>query len=104
MSLNMKKYTHLLLLWAFLMNTLGPIPARADDFVLPKPGVMVYLSPKFDPPLFKGIKVHGDNPFRFDFILDKGDKAQTRTDESSKLIKYFLATLTIPENDLWVTY
>jgi hypothetical protein len=25
-------------------------------------------------------------------------------DESIKLIKYFLASLTIPEKDLWVTY
>ena len=94
------------ILLAFLVNTSGPIPiAQAQDFRLPTPGVMVRLSPEFDPPVLKGIKVHPDDPFRFDFILDKGD-SQLSNDalkgESSKLIKYFLASLTIPEKDLWV--
>ena len=55
--------------------------------------------------MLKGIKVHTDNPFLFDFILDKGDRELSNEqlkDESSKLIKYFLASLTIPEKDLWV--
>jgi len=72
---------------------------------LPAPGVMVHLSPAFNPPILKGIKVHLNNPFKFDFILDKGD-SQLSNDalkgESRKLIKYFLASLTIPEKDLWV--
>ncbi len=79
--------------------------AQAQDYYLPTPGVMVHLSPPFDPPILKGIKVHPDNPFRFDFILDKGDGELSNgqlKDESSKLIKYFLASLTIPEKDLWV--
>jgi hypothetical protein len=80
---------------------------------------MVSLSPAFHPPVLKGIKVYKDNPFRFDFILDKGDTTQTShnattydlppttlsgdlKDISSRLIKYFLASLTIPEKDLWV--
>jgi CheY-like chemotaxis protein len=94
------------ILLAFLVNSLGPIPlAQADDFRLPAPGVMVHLSPPLDPPMLKGIKVHPDNPFRFDFILDKGDVELSNDqlkNESSKLIKYFLASLTIPEKDLWV--
>jgi len=50
------------------------MPVHADNsFLLPAPGVMVRLSPPLDPPILKGIKVHTDNPFRFDFILDKGD-------------------------------
>jgi signal transduction histidine kinase/ribosomal protein L21E len=104
---------HIAILTAFLANTFGPVPvARAQDFRLPAPGIMVSLSPAFDPPILKGIKVHPDNPFRFDFILDKGDsvipaKAGIQNQEqlkleSTKLIKYFLASLTIPEKDLWV--
>ena len=94
------------ILLAFLVNTFGPLPlAQAQDYRLPAPGVMVGLSSEFNPPLLKGIKVHPDNPFRFDFILDKGD-SQLNNDqiknESSRLIKYFLASLTIPEKDLWV--
>src|SRR5271154_3905390 len=73
---------------------------------------MVHLSPPLDPPILKGIKVHPDNPFRFDFILDQGNSViaseakQSQQEqlkiESTKLIKYFLASLTIPEKDLWV--
>jgi len=95
-----------IILLAFIVNSFGPIPiAQAQDFRLPAPGVMVHLSPEFNPPILKGIKVHSDNPFRFDFILDKGDSRLGQDqlkDESSKLIKYFLASLTIPEKDLWV--
>jgi hypothetical protein len=92
---------------SFIMTSLiGPVPqAMADDLYLPAPGVMVHLSPGINPPLLKGIKVHPDHPFRFDFILDKGDSRLSNgalKEESSKLIKYFLAGLTIPEKDLWV--
>ena len=98
--------THILILLAFLANILGPLPTvQADEFVLPKPGAMVHLSPQFKPPVLKGIKVHPNNPFRFDFILDKGNSRQSDgqiKEESKKIIKYFLASLTIPEKDLWV--
>jgi len=83
-----------------------PLVYSADmEFRLPVPGVMVHLSPPINPPVLKGIKVHPDNPFRFDFILDKGDSESNSDqlkDESTRLIKYFLASLTIPEKDLWV--
>lgn len=51
--------------------------------------------------------MHPDNPLLFDFILDTG-KSGLKIDggefkaESQKLIKYFLASLTIKEDDLWV--
>ena len=62
-----------LIISAFLLTSVGPFPAQAQEFSLPKPGVMVHLSPKFNPPVLKGIKVHTNTPFQFDFILDKGD-------------------------------
>ena len=86
--------------------------AQADDFRLPAPGMIVHLSPEFNPSILKGIKVHPDSPFRFDFIMDIGDDVSLRgaslvtkqslKEQSTKLIKYFLASLTIPEKDLWV--
>ena len=72
----------------------------------------VALSPEFNPPILKGLKVHPDNPFKFEFILDPGSDMSLRgaqatkqsfiKEESTRLIKYFLASLTIPEKDLWV--
>jgi hypothetical protein len=81
-------------------------PAYAKETLeLPPPGERVDLSPEFIPPTLKGIRVYPDDPFRFDFILNKGDSVDTdsrlRT-ESVRLIKYFLTSLTVPEKDLWV--
>ena len=96
----------------FLMNYFACPYSVAEDLVLPVPGVMVHLSPPFAPPILKGIKVYPENPFRFDFILDVGDGSKPSSNgqvmnlplqqESAKLIKYFLASLTIPDKDLWV--
>lgn len=66
---------------------------------------MVPLSEGFNPLVLRGIQVHPDNPFRFNFLVDSGDtglEGDAVKAESSKLIKYFLASLTIPEQDLWV--
>jgi len=68
---------------------------------------MVLTSPAFMPVMMKGIQIHPDNPLLFDFILDTG-KSGLRIDskefkaEAQKLIKYFLASLTIKEDDVWV--
>ena len=110
-DLKLRKIISIGILFAFLSNGLV-MPSMAQDFVLPAPGVMVHLSSEFNPPILKGIKVHPDNPFRFDFIMDTGDDVSLRgaslatkqslKEQSTKLIKYFLASLTIPEKDLWV--
>ena len=121
LNLDIRKVISLGIVFAFLINTLGPVPmARADEFRLPAPGVRVNLSPEYNPAILKGIKVHPDNPFRFDFILDQGDEYNRHPEkgrhpersegsqqeqlksEATRLIKYFLASLTIPEQDLWV--
>ncbi len=112
--LNWRRMISLLVTVCFTVTGFNVPLVQAQDFRLPAPGVMVHLSPPLNPPMLKGIKVHPDNPFRFDFILDQGDsnpvipaKAGIQNQEqlkieSTKLIKYFLASLTIPEKDLWV--
>ncbi|MDP8213043.1 MAG: hypothetical protein P9X22_07140, partial [Candidatus Zapsychrus exili] len=57
------------------------------------------------PAMLKGIIVNPQKPFEFDFLLDKGDSSFQGDDlkaEADKLIRYFLASLTMPESDLWV--
>jgi len=111
--LNLKPIIIQGLVFAFLFNSIGAIPAQAQDFVLPLPGKMIALSPSYSPVLLKGIKLDPNNPFRFHFYVDKSstdvipanagihNQEQLRK-ESAKLIKYFLASLTTPEKDLWV--
>ncbi len=72
---------------------------------LPIPGTMVSPSAGFVPPMLRGLKIHPENPLRFDFIVDTGDskvEGDELKKESEKLIKYFMASLTVPEDDLWV--
>ncbi len=59
----------------------------------------------FQPPVLRGMTVHPENPFLFDFIVDRGQERidnATLKNESTKLIKYFLASITIPDKDAWV--
>ena len=88
-----------------------PSQAHAGNLLeLPQPGTMVNLTPAYMPVMIKGMKVHPENPLLFDFILDTGNSGlkvgngrdRSLQDESMKLIKYFLASLTIKEDDLWV--
>jgi phosphoglycerate kinase len=92
---------------SFLCSLIMPLPqANAQSLLgLPEPGTMVNLSPSYQPPIIKGLTVYKDNPFLFDFIVDVGqDRLHGRAlkKEGEKLIKYFLASLAIPEKDLWV--
>ena len=86
----------------------GPSAATASSAFLlnlPVPGTMVQPSPAFVPVLLKGMTVHPEDPLRLDFIVDSGNtdfrNDQLRT-ESERLVKYFLASMTVPEDDLWV--
>jgi len=92
---------------AFLVGLIIPLPSASAKSLLnlPAPGTMVTMSPAFIPPLVRGIKMHPDDPLKFIFFIDAGDKHLQGEDlkaESTKLIKYFLASLTVPENEMWV--
>ena len=90
----------------FWATTIFPIPVIAQNVAnLPVPGTPVTFSPSFTPPLVRGITLYPDNPLKFDFIIDIGDdhlQGKAFQNESMRLIKYFLVSLTVPENDMWV--
>ncbi|VAX34971.1 hypothetical protein MNBD_UNCLBAC01-712 [hydrothermal vent metagenome] len=72
---------------------------------LPIPGTMLPTSAGFTPPLIKGLTINLENALEFDFIVYHGDnnlQGQDLKQESLKLIKYFLASLTTPEEEMWV--
>jgi len=89
---------------SFTMTMTPPLHAQ-EALILPNPGVRVSLSPEFTPAHLKGITIHQDNALRFDFLVHKGDKPladDAKKEEYNKLIKYFLASLTIADKDQWV--
>ncbi|MBZ0166352.1 MAG: hypothetical protein K8I00_06050, partial [Candidatus Omnitrophica bacterium] len=94
----------------FAFSACAPLPAAyANSPVtvldLPVPGTLVNVTPAYHPPIIQGITIHPEDPLLFDFIVSPGqDNVQGAAlqDESTKLIKYFLAALTVPENEMWV--
>jgi hypothetical protein len=103
---NIRRFIALALVVVFTITSVQP-----TVYAQTLPGVSApiigALSPvvPYAPVVIKGIKVFPNEPMRFDFIVDRGDahlEGQDFEDESQKLIKYFLASLTIPEEDLWV--
>lgn len=84
-----------------------PVPAvwAQTQLSLPLPGTRVHLSSGYAPLTLRGVMVHADNPFRFDFIVDTGDselRSEALEQESTRMIRYFLAALTVPEDEQWV--
>ena len=101
----MKKFLSLCVCLAFLLTSVIP-PAYAQTVMhLPVPGTMVDVSAVHVPVLLRGMTVHPEDPFRFDFIVDSGYAklaGQPLKDETRRLVNYFLTSMTVPQNDLWV--
>jgi|GEM_PF-2050092 len=99
-----RRSVSILTLFVFLLSSV--LPSYAQSVLnLPVPGTMVGPSLAFVPVLLKGMTIDPKNPLYFDFIVDSGNTKFTHDqikEESSRLVKYFLAAMTVPQNDLWV--
>jgi len=91
--------------WAQGLETKQSLAALTAVGLMPKPGSTVSLSANFDLAHFKGMVIDPNDPFKFDFIIHQGDQLLSPSQkqlEYTKLIKYFLAALAIPDTDQWV--
>jgi len=94
---------------ALIAAMLSAIPVQSGyaqvALPLPVPGVRLHPTGAFNPVQIVGLKVDRQDPFHFYFVMDKGDAAlgdDRKKGEYRKLIKHFLAALTIPNKDVWV--
>lgn len=100
-----KRIIHLILTVSMI---LGPLPGNAQGLflsTLPNPGAMVDKSSLFVPVLVKGLIIHPDKPLDLDLIVDSGNDSvdpAVISEESSRIAKYFLAAVTVPQDNLWV--
>ncbi|UCG34721.1 MAG: hypothetical protein JSW17_04305, partial [Candidatus Omnitrophota bacterium] len=69
---------------------------------LPSPTRIISLSKDYSLPLLKGIRFDPQNPLNLEFIIDTGSKKAASKEEAGLLIRYFLAGLTLSEEELWV--
>jgi hypothetical protein len=105
----MRKITSFFVLIAFVFSCVMPPHGFAQTMsavgLMPTPGAQVALSGVFTPAHLKGMIINPVDPFKFDFIINRGDEqltADQKQSEYPKLIKYFLASLAVPDTDQWV--
>lgn len=75
---------------------------QAAEFAVPAPDQLLTKSDQFSFPLMKGVRFDPQNPLNLTFVFDGANKKNISKTEATKLVNYFLAGLTIPEEDLWV--
>ncbi|MBF0594757.1 MAG: hypothetical protein HQL22_07300 [Candidatus Omnitrophica bacterium] len=99
------KTVAVILITAFL----GMIPVQSGYaqvvLSLPAAGEMIHPTAAFQPAAMAGLRVDLKDPFNFYFVMNKGGQelaADDRKAEYQKLIKYFLTSLTTPNQDMWV--
>ena len=73
-----------------------------ENYGLPSPSSLLYRSRNVDLPVLRGLKLNPADPFKIEFIIDMGDKNNMSTEETDVLVKYFMAGLTVPDEDMWV--
>ena len=83
------------------------LPCRAEGVrvFLPTPAEMLRPSGPFTPVLLKGVRVLAEDSLKLEFFVDAGDTTVNDLQlkaETDRLIRYFLAALTLPERDVWV--
>jgi hypothetical protein len=106
----MKKVCALFLAILLAINPFFNLPlARAQQIFsglhLPPVGQPLVMTPTFNPGSMDGMLVYPENPFRFDFLFDKGDEFLPAAEMKilmTKQVRYFLSALTVREKDLWV--
>ena len=108
-SLIMKKGVSFFVALNFILSCIMPPEGFAGTLsalgLMPHPGTMVSLSSSFTPAHLWGMTIHPKDPFKFDFLVHRGDSAldaAQKKAEYTKLIKYFLAALAVPDKDQWV--
>ncbi|MBF0484106.1 MAG: hypothetical protein HQL25_05310 [Candidatus Omnitrophica bacterium] len=102
----LKRFISSLILISFTISSVCP-SAFGQMVTLPQPGTMLNPTSAVMPVIMRGVNIDPNNPLKFDFIMDKGtDKTGAANvsfeAESKKLINYFLASLTVPQEEMWV--
>ncbi len=100
------KTISLFITFNFLVGSIFPAGVSAQTIAqLSSLNIAIQPGVVFNPATIKGITLYPDNPLKFDFIIDQGDthlQGEEFKKEAAKLIKYFMASLTVPEDQTWV--
>jgi len=96
--------TFILIFTSFaIIKTLNTFAQTNHDFLLE--GTVDSLTIPSQSSMLIGITLSPENPLLMDFMIDPGSQDlddDLFKQEAEKLIKYFLTSLTVPENEMWV--
>ncbi|MCC6759385.1 MAG: hypothetical protein IT395_07150 [Candidatus Omnitrophica bacterium] len=76
--------------------------SEASAQVMNMPTNLVMPSAAYLPPALKAIHIDPQSPLEIDFIIDSADQSKISQQDVNKLVQYFLASMTTPEQDMWV--
>ncbi|MCP4653647.1 MAG: hypothetical protein GY858_09765, partial [Candidatus Omnitrophica bacterium] len=101
------KFTAVLLVIALFLAIALPGLLRlnapqAIAYNLPSPTKLLALSENYSYPVLKGLRFNPEKPLNIEFIVDSANKEDVTNQEASRLIRYFLAGLTLSQEELWV--
>ena len=92
-----------ILVYALIFLSSGLVFAQnVSSQNLSRPGTLLAVSKAASYPSFTGIRFDPDNPLKLRFLADSEGKNFISQSEASRLVYYFLAGLTLPEDELWV--
>jgi len=97
-----RKFIFWLVLVSFICNMALPYGVNAQTLNLPALNQLLNVSQNYSFPVLRGLKLDPKNPLNIEFIIDPGTQKTVNKEEAGLLIKYFLAALTIPRENLWV--
>ena len=89
----------------FIFNSVFITPAMAQVALAPQAAGIPLQGEVFTPAHLRGMVIDPQKPFEFDFLVHKGDASLSDIEKKAQyadLVKYFLAALTVPDNDQWV--
>ncbi|MBF0387034.1 MAG: hypothetical protein HQL20_04175 [Candidatus Omnitrophica bacterium] len=102
------RFARLVLGWLFLFQAFCPpgLAGAAGVPALTLPAVTLAGGVKpFEPCRLKGLRIHQDNAFRLDFLIDTGSSTapnDINEEKISRQVRYFMAALTMPQREQWV--
>ncbi|MBF0532385.1 MAG: hypothetical protein HQL23_04725 [Candidatus Omnitrophica bacterium] len=99
----LRRIFHAVFLLVFLFSSVTP--GFTQNVFMPAPGTMLAQSVGYVPAMIRGLVIHPENPLLIDFIVDSGRdkiKGEALKKETLRLIRYFMASLTVPEKEMWV--
>lgn len=105
------RFSSAFLLAFFLLNVVFVVPPVYSmenynaPLNLPPVGTLLEKGESYKPALIQGMTIHPENPLLFDFIVTPNDsdlKGSALNQEALRMVKYFLASMTVPDSQMWV--